>query len=133
MKNIGLVLIVVIFSVFGCKSPKEAVAELQSGKYDIVSINGEEIDDKAQVDINFNTEASRVTGSAGCNKYTASYTVENGMLEVKQAAVTKMSCMFMSIETQFLKAMSQVKSYKYKEDMILLLDENKNVILKGKK
>jgi len=133
MKNIGLVLIVMVFSVFGCKSSKEAVAELQSGKYDIVSINGEEIDDKAQVDINFNTEASRVTGSAGCNKYTASYTVENGMLEVKQAAVTKMSCMFMSIETQFLKALSQVKSYKYKEDMILLLDENKNVILKVKK
>lgn len=133
MKNIGLVLIVMFFSVFGCKSPKETVAELQSGKYDIVSINGEEIDDKAQVDINFNTEVSRVTGSAGCNKYTASYTVENDMLEVKQAAVTKMSCMFMSIETQFLKAMSQVKSYKYKEDMILLLDENKNVILKGKK
>jgi len=81
MKNIG-VIIVVMFCVFACKSPKAAMEELQSGKYNIVSIQGEKIDEKAQVDINFNTEMKRVSGSAGCNKFSSSYTLEKGKINL---------------------------------------------------
>ncbi|MDQ7916329.1 META domain-containing protein [Mesonia sp. MT50] len=132
MRYLGI-LLVIFLGMNACKAPKRAMVELPLGKYDVINLYGESIDDKARVDMNFDSQLKRVTGSTGCNKYSAPMIMEEGSLIIGNAMVTEMYCTFMPIESKFLKAMVEVASYQYEADEILLLDENKNVILKGKK
>lgn len=127
------ILLIIFLGLNACKAPREVLVELPLGKYDVVSIYGDQIDEKARVDMNFNGQLKRVTGSTGCNKYSAPMILEEGNLILGNAMVTEMYCMFMPIESKFLKALTEVEFYRYKADEILLLDKNKNVILKGKK
>jgi len=132
MRYLGFV-IIIFLGMQACKTPQRAITVLPLGKYDVIGLYGNSIDDKARVDMNFDSKLKRVTGSAGCNKYSASMVLEEGSLIIGDAMVTEMYCTFMPIESKFLKALAEVESYQYEADEILLLDKNKNIILKGKR
>jgi heat shock protein HslJ len=70
-------------------------------------------------------EAGRVMGSAGCNAYTAPYTLNGNALQVGPAASTRMACAappgVMEQERAYLAALSTARSYRIEGDRLFLL------------
>ena len=66
----------------------------------------------------------RVSGSAGCNRYTAAYTAEGPKLAIGSAAATRMMCAtpagVMEQEQQFLKALETVATARFERDRLEL-------------
>jgi heat shock protein HslJ len=74
-----------------------------------------------------------LSGTAGCNQYTAPYTLEDGTLSVGPAASTRMACMdpegVMAQETAYLEALSDVASYDMGRNWLRLLDGDGALLL----
>jgi heat shock protein HslJ len=66
----------------------------------------------------------RVSGSAGCNRYTGSYTIEGRALRIGPAATTRRMCVkpeqIMEQEQQFLKALETVATMRQEGDRLEL-------------
>jgi heat shock protein HslJ len=65
-----------------------------------------------------------VSGSGGCNRYTASYTVGDGKLTIGKAASTMMACPKpqTAIEQPFMAALAATMAYKIEDGQLSLLD-----------
>lgn len=65
-----------------------------------------------------------VSGSGGCNRYTASYTVAAGKLTIGMAATTMMACPEpqAGVEMPFMAALAATMAYQIEEDQLSLLD-----------
>jgi len=65
-----------------------------------------------------------VSGSGGCNRYTASYVAEGGKLTIGSAAATMMACPEpqTSIEQPFLAALAVVTTYRIEDGQLIWLD-----------
>lgn len=65
-----------------------------------------------------------VSGSAGCNRYTAPYTADGASLSIGQAAVTRMMCAkpagVMEQEQQFLRALATVATARFEGNRLEL-------------
>ncbi|QYZ80332.1 META domain-containing protein [Methanofollis formosanus] len=72
-------------------------------------------------------EDGKVTGSAGCNRYFASYNLTGSSMEIGPAGSTKMFCAepegIMEQESTYLSLLGAVKSYTIEGDQLELLDE----------
>lgn len=72
----------------------------------------------------------QVAGSAGCNNYTAGYTVDGDSLTIGQAAVTMMFCDgLMDQEQAFLAAMQSSSSFKLETEQLHILNEKGQVVV----
>ena len=75
----------------------------------------------------------KVTGSAGCNNYFASYNLSGSSLTFGPAGSTKMSCAepegVMEQESTYLGLLEAMKSYTIEGDRLSLLDENGTAVL----
>lgn len=65
-----------------------------------------------------------VSGSGGCNRYTAGYTVDGGKLTIGSAAATMMACPEpqTAVEQPFLAALAVVTTYRIEDGQLSLLD-----------
>lgn len=84
--------------------------ELSAQAWLVVSVAGEAV--AAQPPATFRFEADgRVSGSTGCNRFMASYTLEGQSLRFSQAAGTRMACPagLMAQEERFLAALGAVR------------------------
>ena len=65
-----------------------------------------------------------VSGSGGCNRYTASYSVDAGKLTIGLAASTMMACPEPqpTVEQAFMAALATTMAYKIEDDQLDLLD-----------
>ena len=74
-----------------------------------------------------------VSGSAGCNHYSASYRTEEGRLSIESVAVTEMYCEtpagVMDQETRFMAALTQADSYRVEGTRLIILDQAGSLIL----
>jgi heat shock protein HslJ len=68
-------------------------------------------------------QAGKAVGTDGCNRYTAPYTSEGGILEVKPGAMTRMACPEerMQQADAFMAALSGVKRYRVGSGKLELL------------
>lgn len=68
--------------------------------------------DRVRVSMAFDAEEQRVFGRSGCNRYTASYSLEGDVLTIGTAAATKMACpeAMMTVEDRFLRMLDGVLS-----------------------
>ncbi len=94
------------------------VTGINNGRQAVVSVLKD-----TQVTLQFDREG-RVAGSAGCNRYTAGYTVEGTSLRIGQAAVTRMACArpdgAMAQEQQFLAALATMATARIEGDRLEL-------------
>lgn len=104
-------------------------------RYVPTALSGQEIqlpeNAERQPDLYFNTEAGRLYGSAGCNRYSAGYEAPgDGELSISPIAATKMMCEHMELEERYLDVLQQVKAYEYDPQIqqFLLLDEEGIII-----
>lgn len=71
----------------------------------------------------------KLTGYAGCNRMTGSYTLEGEALRFGHTATTKMACVKgMDTEDAFLKALGQVRHWHIEGEHLILSDEFGNVL-----
>ena len=71
-----------------------------------------------------------VSGSAGCNNYTADYTVDGDSLSIGPAAATRMFCEgLMDQEAAFLAAMQSASSFELETDQLQLLNDQGQVVV----
>lgn len=65
-----------------------------------------------------------VSGSGGCNRYTAGYTVDGGKLTIGSAAATMMACPEpqTAVEQPFLAALAVVTTYRIEDGQLIWLD-----------
>ena len=74
-----------------------------------------------------------LSGSAGCNNYSASYTASNGMLTLSPAVSTRMACTtpngVMDQESAYLTALANVVFYQIRANSLDLLDANGSALL----
>jgi len=73
-------------------------------------------------------EGGKLSGSAGCNNYTAGYELDGNALTIGPAASTRMACSepsgVMEQEAAFLALLEQTASYKINVDTLTLMDAN---------
>jgi heat shock protein HslJ/uncharacterized lipoprotein NlpE involved in copper resistance len=75
-----------------------------------------------------NSDTHRVSGSAGCNRLTGSYELKDDHLTFSQMVTTMMACAEgMDTEKAFLKALTEVKTWKMAGGELELLNDATNV------
>lgn len=105
---------------------KKAPEGLVEKYWRLMELHGEPIvrmeNNKREAHLVIKQEGNRVVGNAGCNSLTASYKLdeENG-LSFAQIATTKMACMDMTVENEFMKVLPMVDSYRIQDDTLFLL------------
>jgi len=73
----------------------------------------------------------RVTGSGGCNRFTGSYQLDGNQLTFSQMASTMMACLdAMETEIAFLKALTQVKTWKITGQQLELYSSGDQALLR---
>lgn len=87
-------------------SIETATPELIMGSWTLKTMPGEDIkvlfaDNKPTAE--FDTLASKISGSAGCNSYSTSYKLENGVLTLGPVITTKMACPSLEGENKLIK------------------------------
>jgi len=69
----------------------------------------------------------KVTGSAGCNRFTGSYRISDNRITIEQTAVTRKYCGepegIMNQEQQYLAALSRVRTFAIESDRLELRDD----------
>ena len=73
-----------------------------------------------------------VTGSAGCNRYTASYTQDGSALEIGDVATTNMACPppADAVERKFLAALERVEGWRLEDGDLVLEDGDRGELLR---
>ena len=72
----------------------------------------------------FDAKENRASGSAGCNRYSASYRLSGDSLSFGPAISTKMACeQGMDLETAWLGALAKVVSYSATDSTLTLLGD----------
>jgi heat shock protein HslJ len=75
----------------------------------------------------------QLSGSAGCNNYTAAYEVDENQISIGPAATTRMLCSehegIMEQESAYLAALEMATAFEFEEDRMILLDsEGRRVV-----
>jgi len=77
---------------------------------------------------------NRMSGNAGCNRYSTTYTLENTKkIRFEPIISTKMACLdddFMKQESTFFSVMEKVEKYKIKGNHLTFFDDSKQNVLK---
>lgn len=101
-----------------------------NGTYNVEALNGAKVNNNAT--INFNGLAKTVNGNAGCNTYSADFTVENFQLNIGDIALTRKSCADMSTENEFIETLDEVTSYQKSGSTLILLAANGATLISAK-
>jgi heat shock protein HslJ len=71
----------------------------------------------------------RFTGNGGCNSMSGNYTIDDNTIQFRDIITTKMSCPDIAFETTFLDAMNQVDRFEVNDDVMLLKDGSKVLLM----
>lgn len=127
----------ITFSIVSCRSGKETttLSEL-NGEWSIVEINGSAVvltEERGDYPfIGFEATTGKVYGNSGCNRIMGGFdtSVKAGNIDLGNLAGTRMMCPDMTLETNVLNALKNVKGYKKMgQKMALTNSFNRPVVL----
>jgi heat shock protein HslJ len=105
-----------------CVGPQTNAASVASlaGNWQVVSLAGTAVPETATVTLNF--AAPAVSGNAGCNQYSGTFSQKGNDLSFGPAALTRMACppARMDLETGFTRALAAVTRYDMAEGKLRL-------------
>lgn len=116
-----------------CSEMKVDVKKLE-GKWTIVEVNGEKIQQEKMPSIEFNMTDNKVHGNAGCNTFNTMIKpdAENkSSFTLGMAASTMMACPNMDVEGKIFKTFETIKGVKADKDAnkLLLVDGSGKTLL----
>jgi heat shock protein HslJ len=105
----------------GCGGPLDDAAMLAGGEWRIVAIDGTPLPERRPGTLSFDGE--RISGWAGCNRFSGGYAIENGRLVAGNVASTRMMCPppLMEQETRLFALLGQPLAIRRGEDDTLTL------------
>ncbi len=116
-------------AALGCQTagsaPAAAPFPLGGSAWRVDEIDGRRVQDPGAPTLSFDG-AQRVSGSSGCNRYTASLTAAGSGLRAGEVAMTRVACSpaVMELESRFVTALAAVRSYRLAGDALELVDES---------
>jgi heat shock protein HslJ len=131
-------LFILIISCLACCNSQRNVSKTAEASFSItgkewvaVEVNNEKIE---QLDAdrypNLKLSDGKISGYSSCNRMQGTYTLEKEKITFGAIAVTKMLCFdTKDLETKFLQALSEVKSWEYKQNKLHFLNEQKQTIV----
>lgn len=102
-----------------------------AGMWKLQSIDGKEVksDFAAKVPtLEFNFMDNKLMGVAGCNNYTADFTLLQNVLDIKPLITTRMACDNMDGETKFVKAFTGRIDIDIENNVLVLRKDNKEIM-----
>lgn len=133
MKIKFLSLLLVVFA-FSCKSVKTSTKNaemLESGNYQVTSLNGKDISSN-EVRMNINMEEKSISGYSGCNSFSGNLKADKSTFEAGQVVATLRHCEDNQVEDEFLKGISSTNQYILENGILKIKDNNGNIILEAK-
>ncbi|MDM7921389.1 MAG: META domain-containing protein [Pyrinomonadaceae bacterium] len=100
---------------------------LERSRWIPVEVNGTKVGN-TRAFLEFDADAGRFSGNAGCNRMFGTYTVKGSAIDFGPAGTTRMHCgPAMAAETEFLAALSQAKRFRFKGGRLELISGKKAV------
>ena len=128
-----VLLVVGSLALAGCTSSGTA-SDLEDVRWKMIAmaIDGETADALPDVDVTAAFDGGAVSGSGGCNSYSAAYVTEGSAIEIGPAAATLMACPepVMGQEQAFFAALDAAVEYSVTESELVLLDEGGGEVLR---
>lgn len=81
--------------------------------------------------LTFSPIQSQVTGSTGCNRLFGKLIKEKNKIRFENIGTTRMSCNDEGLEQSYLANLDNVAGYEIKEDTLILVDSQNNIVLKA--
>ena len=123
----------VIVTVTACSPRLSPDSSWRDRKWVVSEVNGTPVQlsgTNRDAHLYFSPSDKRFTGSGGCNRISGSYTINNnGRLSFSEPNRTKMACDDIAFEDNFLNLLERVDKYTVENDMMLLKDGNRVVLL----
>jgi heat shock protein HslJ len=115
-----------------------ADVELTQTQWRLYVLNGQEIPENINVTLTLSPEGenreSAVFGSAGCNRYSGTYSLEGDRLTINILAVTAMMCdASMETEDAFLAALQDELTFQIQYNRLILTSENNTLLFLGER
>lgn len=129
MKNLIFAFLFVF--VASCQSQGDS-PDLFSKTWSLSQMNGEALKGNYEEvpSLTFSEHDRSLSGFGGCNRLAGSFHyTSGGELGFAQTAATKMFCENSLEEQTFLQNLSLIKSFEIKDKELLMLDENKAIVL----
>ncbi len=83
--------------------------------------------------LEIDTQTNRFSGMAGCNRMTGGIIFDENVLRFSEAAVTRMACSHLELESQFLSQLASGTGYGIQDDQLHLTNVNGDTVLHLKK
>ncbi|SEH14230.1 Heat shock protein HslJ [Sphingopyxis sp. YR583] len=117
-------------TVKGCGGKILPPTELAGTNWSFVSIGGTPVAGDRPTSLQF--DGNRLSGSAGCNRFSGSYAVDGGTLKAGPLMATEMACPGMKLEQAFFKLMATPVSLTFADDGTLILtgSEGRTAVLR---
>ncbi|WP_055442188.1 META domain-containing protein [Lacinutrix himadriensis] len=137
-----ITILLTVFALESCGNTKAATnlqnnieakqTETLSGKYMISSfIDNTELPDN--IHLNFDATTNKVSGFAGCNNFSATYSTEGNTIKFGPLMSTKMMCKrFMDVEQNFLKTLEKVTAFSVENNVLTLKNSKENLVFAAK-
>lgn len=129
MQNCGFIVLLLTAALLGCAnksvSDNEGRSSSLTGTWRVEDIDGGGVIDRSQVTINFDSQG-KVSGSAGCNRYTGNVELSTAIFRVKDVVTTRRACAPATTqqEQRFLSALNDAKRYEFDSGIwIVVYDE----------
>ncbi|MGS2741732.1 META domain-containing protein [Sinomicrobium sp. M5D2P17] len=130
MKNTARILGMILFVsaiMASCNTTKtDPLTALASGRWMLDSFESKKVDStnfgNGMPYLEFNKEEMRVSGFSGCNRLMGGFSlVEENGISLDKLASTKMACMGVNKESEFLAALDKADHFKVKDELLQLL------------
>jgi len=123
--------VVVSFTLISCASSTtvadSATESIKNTSWSLVQMPNQSLVADTLITLNFDND--KITGSDGCNRYNALYTVNEDRLNISRSiATTMMACpeLIMQQASSYTSALAQAMSYKIEGAQLVLLDTEGN-------
>jgi len=114
-----LLALIALVAFQGCKS-----FQLPYGKdLKVTQLLGQTVPAAAGIGFKFDEAEKKIMGKAGCNSFSAPFTLKGSKLSFGDGMATKMACPNMEWETKFLGMLKDVKSIKQVGNKLQLLGD----------
>lgn len=96
------------------------------GKWKLTKLADNNITEKITLNL---SNDGKIGGNGGCNTFGGSYTVKKNKMTFKDIFSTKMFCADSS-ETEYFIALDNARTFKVKNNELIIYDKSKKIILK---